>query len=603
MTRILIFGYGPLPGEGLRLTGPGLRTWHFVSVLREAGHEVCLIGDRIAQTYPDDLPPVITRREPGWLYQSVADTIWHSPKSLGPLIADFKPDCVISVTTPAAIIAANNIGPLPLWADLYGSIMAEAQLKALVYGDDALLPYFWNIERRAIERADFFSAVSERQMWSIVGELGLLGRLNQWTSGHELATTIPIASESEPYSMTRRVIRGTLVDDSAFVILYSGGYNTWTDVDTLFAALEQVMSQRPEVVFVSTGGRIEGHDDLTFVRFQRMIEGSPHWERYKLQGWVPSEDVPGYYLESDLAVNVDRMSYEALLGSRTRVLDWLRAGLPFVMSSLTELGEQAAAARAGLTYRAGDVQDLTACLLRCITDPVERQAMGQRGRALLLEKFTYQATSQRLLAWAERPARAPDTDRPVPKLVQPYQNVGTQFLQVIKKRQLNLSLAVTVWPLVVRITNVLRLHGLQRRLAKIGMRALRMERAPYQARYSAVEVPLVMRAGEICEGRVTLTNTMAAIWPAATGPGSFSLSYHWKDESGRLIVRDGLRTPIPSLVEPGQSVTLTFRVAAPDAPGQYVLELDMLREGVTWFSEVGATGVGLPVRVEESGRV
>src|SRR5207247_3638588 len=140
----------------------------------------------------------------------------------------------------------------------YGSIMAEAQLKALVYGDDAYLSHFWTMERKAIERGDIFSTVSDRQRWSLIGELGMWGRLNQWTSGYEFATSIPIASDTRRYQLDRRVIRDSVGDD-AFIILYTGGYNTWTDIDTLFSALEIVMCDFPAVVFVSTCGKIEGH--------------------------------------------------------------------------------------------------------------------------------------------------------------------------------------------------------------------------------------------------------------------------------------------------------------------------------------------------------
>lgn len=347
MTRVLMFGFGPLPYEGLRMSGPGLRTWHLLSVLRAAGHEVCLIADRVYGSYPEGLPNVVTHSESGWTYHSVSDVRWHNPTSLRPLVKAANAECVIGVTTTATAVACELAGDLPLWGDLYGSIMAEAQLKALVYGDDSHLSHFWAFERKAIERVDIFSAVSERQQWSVVGELGIWGRLNQWTSGYNFVTTIPIASETMPYNPPRKVIRGVLADNDAFVILYSGGYNTWTDVDTLFNALEAVMSQRADVLFVSTGGKIDGHDDVTYTRFQRLIEGSPYAQRYHLCGWVSNEDVPAYYLESNLGVNVDRPSYEAQLGSRTRVLDWMRARLPSVSSSLTELSAEVVAAGGG----------------------------------------------------------------------------------------------------------------------------------------------------------------------------------------------------------------------------------------------------------------
>ena len=45
-------------------------------------------------------------------------------------------------------------------------------------------------------------------------------------------------------------------------MLWSGGYNLWTDVDTLFRGLEAAMARNPKVHFLSTGGAIDGTDTL-----------------------------------------------------------------------------------------------------------------------------------------------------------------------------------------------------------------------------------------------------------------------------------------------------------------------------------------------------
>jgi hypothetical protein len=39
---------------------------------------------------------------------------------------------------------------------------------------------------------------------------------------------------------------------------------------------------------------------------------------------------------------------------------------------------------------------------------------------------------------------------------------------------------------------------------------------------------------------------------------------------------------------PGESLSLTVSVDAPGEPGRYILALDLVEEGVTWFSEAGA---------------
>lgn len=595
-----MFGFGPLPIEGLRVSGPGLRTWHLLSALRSAGHEICLIADRVYGTYPENMPEIVTRQEDGWTYHSISDPRWHNPAALRPLVEAFGADCAIGVTTPATAVASELVGDLPLWGDLYGSIMAEAQLKALVYGDDSFLGHFWAQERKSIERADIFSAVSERQQWSIIGELGMWGRLNQWTSGYQFAVTIPISSETTPYPIPpRRVIRGIHANENDFVILYSGGYNTWTDVDTLFAALEMVMSHHPEVVFVSTGGKIEGHDDLTYTRFQALTGASPYRDRFHLCGWVPNEDVPAYYLESNLGVNVDRMSYEAMLGSRTRVLDWMRAGLPSVSSSLTELAQQTAGGGGGLVYQPGNAQDLAQCLRQCIVDRAATAEMGRRARRLLEERFTFEATTEQLRAWVAQPSHSPDYGRNVPKLVSSAQTVAAGVAQAIERRSLGLALALQIWPKIARVTGMLGLTRLQRWLVKVGMRALRLERPPYRVQYIHYQVPHQMQPGQAYQCPVRIRNTGSTSWPTSRdNPTGVNLAYHWLTTDKIMLLREGIRTQLVADLASRRTADLTLCVIPPDEPGIYLLELDMVREGVTWFSESGSPGPNLTIEVQ-----
>ena len=596
-----MFGYGPLPVEGLRLSGPTVRTWHFLQALRAAGHEVCLIADRIHGAYPDDLPDLLTRDYDGWRYHSLSEARWHHPETLRPLVKAAQADCAIAVNTPACMIAAEAVGDLPLWGDLNGSIMAEAQMKALVYGDDGYLGHFWQQERRALDRVDKFSTVSERQQWALIGELGLWGRLNQWTSGYEFAVTIPNAVETAPFPPpTRHVIRGLLAADDAFVILYSGGYNTWADVDTLFGALEQVMAERPEIVFVSTGGRIEGHDDLTYVRFQTMIASSRFRQRFHLCGWVPTDLLPAYYLESNIGVSTDRFSYEAQLGSRNRILDWMRAGLPSVSSSLTELSAQIVTAGAGLTYRPGSVTDLADCLRRCAADRQATAHMGERACALLAERFTFSVTATPLIEWVARPSHAPDYGHDVPRLVNPGQPVARAVVQAVQQRSLGLALALRLWPLVARVTDAVGLHRLQKGLIALGMCALRLNRPPYRVSYEQVQIPETMLGGQTYSGSVTIYNAGRSAWPTARQQeNGVNLAYHWRSAAGQMLIREGARSTLPEALPGGARVTLPLMVTAPVEAGVYRLELDMLREGITWFSEVGAPGPQIMVTVSD----
>jgi len=113
--------------------------------------------------------------------------------------------------------------------------------------------------------------------------------------------------------------------------------------------------------------------------------------------------------------------------------------------------------------------------------------------------------------------------------------------------------------------------------------ALAAEAAEYGATYS-VPVPSTMKAGQLLTMKVIVTNTGTREWKRdlCATKTAFRLSYHWA--GGPAPFYEGERTPVTKTVKPGEKDTLTLAIQAPPAPGNYTLQLDMIEEGVTWFS-------------------
>ncbi|KIG13662.1 Phosphoglycerol transferase [Enhygromyxa salina] len=104
--------------------------------------------------------------------------------------------------------------------------------------------------------------------------------------------------------------------------------------------------------------------------------------------------------------------------------------------------------------------------------------------------------------------------------------------------------------------------------------------AQYGWALEAEATPAKLWVGTDAEVTITIRNLGSQAWAPRLGD---RLSYHWRSETGELLVRDGLRTELPGWVRRGEAVTLTARVRPPDAPGHYQLEWAMVREHVTWF--------------------
>jgi hypothetical protein len=55
-----------------------------------------------------------------------------------------------------------------------------------------------------------------------------------------------------------------------------------------------------------------------------------------------------------------------------------------------------------------------------------------------------------------------------------------------------------------------------------------------------------------------------------------------------MIVLDDGRTPLGRDLGPGEETALEVVATAPDLPGRYLLEVDLVEEGVTWFANRGS---------------
>ncbi len=412
MTRILVLGAAPLPFEQLeRQYAANLRTWHFTRPLLDDGHHVRLIGYRLPKTYPEDVEPMLLTRRGRLEYYSLTDELYHDSSYIQNLADEFDPQAILGVNTHPSSRAVLIATDRPIWCDLNGWIMAEAQTKCHVYDDDRYLSHFWNMEREVLDRADVISAVSEAQVYATIGELAVRGRLGRKSFGYRFVHRIPNAISEVEYRHDKKVFRGSAVGERDFVVLWAGGYNTWTDVGLLYDALAAAMEEVPDLRFVSTGGAIDGHDEITFESFRKRAGASDFSNRFHFAGWVPTEDVPSYYFESDLGINVDSYNYETIFGARNRLNEWMKVGLPVLTTTGTEISRIVAERGLGLTAETGDSASFAERMIWAARHPQELRAMADAARTFVEDEFSYERTTEPLRAWAANPRRAPDEGR------------------------------------------------------------------------------------------------------------------------------------------------------------------------------------------------
>jgi len=119
----------------------------------------------------------------------------------------------------------------------------------------------------------------------------------------------------------------------------------------------------------------------------------------------------------------------------------------------------------------------------------------------------------------------------------------------------------------------------------------------YGVDWTSPQIPTEMKPGEERLVSVSLKNTGGQEWDAS----QIRISYHWYTANATRMIDqyDGLRSPLPRNVGPGQQVTVdNVRVGAPDQEGAYLLQLTLVQEFVTWFETQGANTLTVPVTIQ-----
>jgi hypothetical protein len=130
-----------------------------------------------------------------------------------------------------------------------------------------------------------------------------------------------------------------------------------------------------------------------------------------------------------------------------------------------------------------------------------------------------------------------------------------------------------------------------------------MPASGFRVEWGIPGAPCTMKAGSTVAVGIVVKNASDQTWrdfgSTEKGKRAVRLGYRWWDAADKKVVvdytpfRGELRTPLA----PGKSATMAVAVVAPPTPGEYLLQLDLVEELVTWFADRGAPKVRIPVTV------
>lgn len=123
----------------------------------------------------------------------------------------------------------------------------------------------------------------------------------------------------------------------------------------------------------------------------------------------------------------------------------------------------------------------------------------------------------------------------------------------------------------------------------------------YRAEISLPDAPATVKPGETLTHFFRVRNAGDALWPSLGGDRDdkrLMLRARWLDPRGTgNETYAGRGTHIFYDLAPGEEMPLPLTLAAPSRPGDYLLEAEMLHEGVGPFTNYGSRPFQLPVRV------
>ncbi len=118
----------------------------------------------------------------------------------------------------------------------------------------------------------------------------------------------------------------------------------------------------------------------------------------------------------------------------------------------------------------------------------------------------------------------------------------------------------------------------------------------YEALIRAEKKKYSVFAGDKLNIGFQLKNTGLKIW-SSSAENPCLLSYHLWDIDGQIDQYDNRRFILPRDILPGQKIELPIDIKSPLQKGNYTLEFDLLREGLSWFKDYGSKTLKITLSV------
>ncbi len=201
-----------------------------------------------------------------------------------------------------------------------------------------------------IRRGDFFLCASARQRDFWLGHLAAAGRVNEHTYDADpalssLITVVPFGVEDEPPRHRAPAMRGVVAGIGAAdeIVFWGGGLYNWFDPLTAIRAVDRLRHRRERVRLFFAGARHPNASvgETTMATRARALAGDLGLtgRHVFFHDWIAYDERESFLVEADIGLSSHVDHLETAFSFRTRVLDYLWAGLPTVTTQGDTLAE------------------------------------------------------------------------------------------------------------------------------------------------------------------------------------------------------------------------------------------------------------------------
>ena len=161
-----------------------------------------------------------------------------------------------------------------------------------------------------------------------------------------------------------------------FVVFFSGSFGMNFDLKTVIEVSKKLESKNQEIFFI-IAGKGKGEKELK--------NHSKKSERFIFLNWLPQDELR--YLLSIASVGLAPFPESALNSLPNKFYEYMSAGLPIVSSLKGEIVELIDNYEIGISYSAGNINELEFLIQKLYDDKILRNKMSKNATNLLKDKF------------------------------------------------------------------------------------------------------------------------------------------------------------------------------------------------------------------------